>query len=180
MKLKIGKVPFDCDSLILTLKKHNVEPSHGHMKLDPENFYYNEYVNQTRQLENAGYDERSVEYRHYQGGVHFDNVYVEQIATLVDAKPVLCWVSEVSPGKCVPWHWDINPWEKEHEKLGTLVRYFCFLSKPEPGHIFVTENECFYMEEQGTVYQYPHIHAWHAGSNVGLTPKYLLTFTGYK
>ena len=75
---------------------------------------------------------------------------------------------------------DINPWEKEHEQLGTLVRYFCFLSKPAAGHIFVTADDAYYMEQQGSIYQYADLHSWHAGSNVGLAPKFLLTFTGYK
>jgi hypothetical protein len=169
-----------CESLIDEIKLHSVNPSHGHMELEESNPYYGDYVKQTNDLVSAGYDEHTVEYRHYQANVHFNQSYADTIGKAVDATPLMCWVSEIRPGKCTPWHWDINPWEKEHSQLGTLVRYFCFLSKPAPGHIFVTENDAYYNEPQGTVYQYEDIHSWHAGTNVGLVPKYLLTFTGYK
>jgi hypothetical protein len=181
MKLYTGKLTEQlCESLINELSKHTVEPSHGHMALPKDNPYYNEYLDQTATLKSAGYDEHTVEYRHYQSNVHFHKNYELAIGMAVGAKPLMCWVSEIRPGKCTPWHWDINPWEEEHKKLGEIVRYFCFLSKPAIGHIFVTADDAYYMEEQGTIYQYADLHAWHAGSNVGLETKFLLTFTGYK
>jgi len=169
-----------CETLIAELKTHEVEASHGHLALDVSNPYYTEYINQTELLKSAGYNENTVEYRHYQSGVHFHKNYETAIALAVNAKALMCWVSEIRPGKCTPWHWDINPWEKEHKQLGEIVRYFCFLSEPAPGHIFVTEQDAYYNEPQGSIYQYEDIHAWHAGTNVGLVPKYLLTFTGYR
>jgi len=150
------------------------------MVLDSSNSYYQEYASQTQMLESAGYTTDTVEYRHYQSGKHFHHKYEDAISNLVGAIPLMCWVSEIRPGKCTPWHWDINPWEEEHKALGTIVRYFCFLSKPAHGHVFVTEHDAYYNEPQGTIYQYENIHSWHAGSNVGLVPKFLLTFTGYK
>jgi hypothetical protein len=169
-----------CESLIAEIKTREVEPSHGHMRLEESNPYYNDYVSQTAALTSAGYNEHTVEYRHYQSGTHFHKNYELAISIAVNAQPLMCWVSELRPGKCTPWHWDINPWEEEHKQLGELVRYFCFLSKPAPGHIFVTEHDAYYNEPQGTIYQYEDIHSWHAGTNVGLVPKYLLTFTGYR
>ena len=169
-----------CENLILELSEHTVEPVHSFMSLSEDNPFYNDIANQTQMLQNAGYTDHTVEYRHYQSGKHFDRKYEKIISDAVGCSPLMCWVSEIRPGKCTPWHWDVNPWEKEHEKLGKLVRYFCFLSTPAPGHIFVTANDAYYMEEQGSIYQYEHIHDWHAGSNVGLTPKFFLTVTGYK
>lgn len=182
MKLYIGNcnTRFDCNSIIKEIQQHNVEPSHGHMELDPSNPYYNDYVSQTKMLSEAGYDSSTVEYRHYRAGVHFSNEYKDMLGELVGATPLLCWISEIRPGKCTPWHWDINPWEEEHKQLGTLVRYFCFISEPAPGHIFVTEHDAYYNEPQGSIYQYEDVHSWHAGSNVGITPKFLLTLTAYK
>jgi len=179
MKLYIGT--FDqANQLLKEIKQHTVEPCYGHMELDSNNPFYNEYVAQTKMLQDAGYNDSTVEYRHYQSGKHFDNMYQEVISKLVNATPLMCWVSEIRPGKCTPWHWDINPWEEEHKQLGKLVRYFCFISEPQPGHIFVTEEDAYYNEPQGSIYQYNDIHSWHAGSNVGLTSKFLLTFTGYQ
>jgi hypothetical protein len=181
MKLYISSLTSPlCDSLINELKNQVVEPSHGHMELPADNLYYQDYVNQTNILKSAGYNEYTVEYRHYQSGVHFHENYTKAISIVVNANPIMCWVSEIRPGKCTPWHWDINPWEEEHKNLGKLVRYFCFLSKPASGHIFVTEDDAYYMEQQGAIYQYADLHSWHAGSNVGLEPKFLLTFTGYQ
>lgn len=182
MKKFIGNLnhKINCDAIIDSLKKHTVEPAHGHMELSENNPYYNEYLEQSTTLKNAGYDGHTVEYRHYQSGIHFDKSIEIAIGELVNAVPLMCWISEIRPGKCTPMHWDINPWEKEHEKLGTIVRYFCFLSKPKFGHVFVTGDDCFYMEKQGNLYQYNNIHEWHAGSNIGIEPKFLLTFTGYQ
>jgi len=179
MKQYIGNF-HKCDELINEIKNHTVETFHGHMELDASNPFYNEYIYQTELLKSAGYDDKTVEYRHYQSGIHFSEQYAQLLGEITNCTPIMCWVSELRPGKCTPWHWDINPWEEEHKLLGELARYFCFLSKPAPGHIFVTEQDAYYAEPQGTIYQYEDIHSWHAGTNVGLVPKYLLTFTGYK
>jgi hypothetical protein len=179
MKQYIGR--FDsCDSIIQEIKSHVVEPYHGHMELDPSNLFYKDYVHQTKLLESAGYNDTTVEYRHYQSGLHFDSKYEQLLGEITNCIPIMCWVSEIHPGKCTPWHWDINPWEQEHKKLGDLVRYFMFVTPPAPGHIFVTEEDAYYNECQGSIYKYSHIHAWHAGTNIGLVPKMLLTLTGYQ
>lgn len=179
MKFYVGHFK-NSEELLKEISQHTVDPSHGHISLDSNNPFYEESIRQTEMLTKAGYTDQVVEYRHYQSGKHFDTKHTEEIGSIVGATPIMCWVSEIRPGKCTPWHWDINPWEKEHEQLGKLVRYFCFLSKPSPGHIFVTEEDAYYNETQGSIYKYNHIHAWHAGSNVGLIPKFLLTFTGFK
>lgn len=182
MKLYIGNCSsrFDCNEIINEIKQHTVEPQHGHLELDSSHLFYNDYISQTESLKAAGYTENTVEYRHYYAGKHFSNTYKNILGEIVGAVPLICWVSEIRPGKCVPWHWDINRDEEEHKKLGNLVRYFVFLSPPTFGHIFITENDAYYNEEQGSIYQYPDVHAWHAGSNVGLTSKYLLTLTAYQ
>jgi hypothetical protein len=182
MKLYVGncQTEFNCDELVSQLQTQQVAPSHGHMELDPNNPLYDEYVHQTKMLSTAGYNEQVVEYRHYKCGEHFSRDIEISLGKIVGATPLMCWISEIRPGKCTPWHWDINPWEEEHKKLGELVRYFCFISAPQPGHIFVTEHDAYYNEPQGSIYQYDDIHTWHAGSNVGLVPKFLLTLTAYK
>lgn len=180
MKLYVGNCQskFDCDQLIDQLKQWQVEPNHGHIELEPTSPFYADYLAQTTMLKNAGYNSNTVEYRHYKAGRHFDLSYAEQLGEIVGCTPLVCWISEIYPGKCTPWHWDINAREEEQKKQGIIVRYFAFLSKPQPGHIFVTEHDAYYNEPQGAIYQYSHIHAWHAGGNVGLVPKYLLTLTG--
>lgn len=180
MKLYKGIASFDCDQLLAEIKQHIVEPSHGHMNLDKSNSFYNDSVDQMNMLAAAGYDDSTVEYRHYQSGTHFSDSYKIKLGQQLGVNPLMCWISEIRPGKCTPWHWDINPWEEEHKKLGNLVRYICFLSRPEPGHIFVTGTDAYYMEPQGSIYQYESMREWHAGTNVGLVPKFLLTLTAYQ
>lgn len=180
MKLYKGLASFDCNNLITELAQHKVEPSHGHMNLDKDNPFYQDSVDQTTMLSNAGYDDSTVEYRHYKSGTHFSKTYENLLAEQLGVTPLMCWVSEIRPGKCTPWHWDINPWELEHSKLGTVVRFVCFLSEPAPGHVFVTAADAYYMEPQGSIYQYESLHDWHAGTNIGLVPKFLLTLTAYQ
>jgi hypothetical protein len=182
MKIYVGNCQsvINCDELISTITNHDVIPFNEFMSLPTDHLYYEDINSQSVSLKNAGYDSSSVEYMHYQSGKHFSTDISEAFGKIVNATPLLCWISEIRPGKCTPWHWDVNPWEHEHKQLGELVRYFCFLSKPAPGHIFVTEHDAYYNELQGAIYQYEDIHSWHAGSNVGLEPKFLLTFTGYK
>jgi hypothetical protein len=180
MKHYVGKTTFDCNLLIAEITNHSVIPSHGFMPLNSTDLYYDDSVRQTKILEQAGYTPDTVEYRHYKSGFHFGQGYVDQLSLQLNVTPIMCWISEIRPGKCTPWHWDINPWEKEHEKLGELVRYFCFVSSPAPGHIFVTEDDAYYLEDQGSIYQYLHTHECHAGSNVGLGSKFLLTLTAYR
>lgn len=182
MKLYIGNCQseFNCDELINHLQSQIVEPFYGFMDLRSDDLFYKDCVEQTTALINAGYSEQTVEFRHYRAGEHFSKDIENKLGKIVGATPIMCWISEIRPGKCTPWHWDINPWENEHKKLGTLVRYFCFISAPAPGHIFVTEHDAYYNEPQGSIYQYEDIHSYHAGSNIGLTPKFLLTLTAYQ
>lgn len=182
MRLYLGNITteINCDDIINQCQRHDVAPSHGHMDLSIDNEYYDESIKQNNTLQQAGYDHNTVEYRHYQSGIHFDTNIQDVFGKFVNATPLMCWISELRPGKCTPWHWDINPWENEHKKLGTLVRHFCFLSKPAAGHLFVVDKDAYYYEDQGAVYQYPDIHSWHAGTNIGVGSKFLLTFTGYQ
>jgi len=181
MKLYIGQLTEAfCEGLLTEIKTHTVDPVHGFMTLPKDDPYYHLIADQTQMLSDAGYDHTTVEYRHYQSDTHFHPNYVKVIGKAINATPVMCWVSEIRPGKCTPKHWDVNPWEHEHTKLGQLARYFCFLSKPDFGHIFVTDTDAYYNEAQGSIYQYPDLKTWHAGSNVGLTTKYLLTVTAYR
>jgi hypothetical protein len=182
MKIYVGNCQpiIDCDQLISSIKTHEVEPFNEFMTLPVGHPYYNAVNDQTVILRNAGYNSNTVEYRHYQSGKHFDKSIEIEFGNIVGAKPLMCWISEIRPGKCTPWHWDVNPWEDEHSKLGEIVRYFCFLSKPSPGHVFLVEKDAYYYEEQGAIYQYPDAHAYHAGTNCGTESKFLFTFTGYR
>ena len=179
MKKYIGSIATDlCNTLISECSKHNVAPYRGHMELDPADKFYKDYLEQTQAALAAGYGD-SVEFRHYYPEQHFSLEFVKEFERIVKAKSLLCFVSEIRPGKCAPWHWDINPWIDTYP-LGQIVRYTCFIDAPKFGQAFMIEDDCFYMEPQGNIYQYPRLDSWHAGFNAGLETKHLFTFTGIK
>lgn len=179
MKKYIANFPQDiCNSLIAQCLQHNVSPYHGNMDLDPNDLFYNDHLEQKRLAEQAGYTEgNSVEFRHYYPNKHFDYKFVSCFEEIVKAEELLSFVSEIRPGKCAPWHWDINPWLEQYPE-GEIIRYVCFIDRPKHGQAFMIEDECFYLPEQGSIYQYPKINSWHAGFNAGLETKFLFTFTG--
>lgn len=168
----------DCDALISQCKTNTVIPYTGHMDLPSDSKYYSEYKRQTDAAVNAGYN-TSVEFSHYYPIQHYDNTFTEIFESFTNTKHFLSFVSEIKPGKCAPWHWDINPWLDDYPD-SKFVRYVCFIDKPKHGQGFMIEDTCFYLEEQGNVYQYPKLDSYHAGFNAGLETKFLYTYTGIK
>ena len=126
----------------------------------------------------AKYDLNNIEWWDYYPGEHFDIAVQTKFASLVNAEPLRVFVSEVMPGQCVPYHWDIEDHEAEWLKLGSLVRYVCFIDKPQFGHVFILGEECFYNAEQYQVYKWDNYRDYHAGTNCGSEPYYLFHFLG--
>lgn len=141
-----------------------------------------ELLNRYRTLINnwvtAGYNLEEIEWYDYYPGVHFDISIQDIIATLVNATPKRVFVSEVYPGKFVPWHWDIEDKEDEWLTEGNLVRYVVFMQAPQLGHMLPLDNQCFYNMPQGDIWQWDDYKNWHAGVNLGTTPHYLFHFLG--
>jgi hypothetical protein len=179
MKKYIGSIATDiCNELIAECSKHTVEPYYGNMNLKPDDKFYKEHLEQKQLAIKAGYvDSNSVEFRHYYPEKHFSLDFVKEFEDATNTKSLLSFVSEIRPGKCAPWHWDINPWLDKYP-AGNIVRYACFIDVPKHGQAFMIEDECFYMEKQGSIYQYPSLYSWHAGFNAGLETKFLFTITG--
>lgn len=100
----------------------------------------------------------------------------------LNAKPVMCWISEMKTGYCVPPHIDD---QEINEVLGdqpkdSFVRYHCHISNPCMGSTLIVEKDCYHMEEQGAVYQWNKIDAEHCGFNIGKQIKYIYHFIGEK
>jgi hypothetical protein len=172
---------FNCEELIDQIKDRQGEIHRSNINLPPDNIEYDNHLVLKRMATEAGYDENNaMEFHHYKPEVDFDNKFVEIFSNFVKATPLVVFVSRINPGKCVPWHWDIDPYEGENIKKGELVRYHMHLSNPQPGHVFILEDHAFYYVDQGSVYQWHDRKSWHAGSNCGLVPKYLFSFKGYK
>jgi hypothetical protein len=128
--------------------------------------------------ETANYDLTNIEWWDYYPGQHFDMAVQEKFADLVDADPRRVFVSEVMPGQCAPYHWDVEDHEIEWLAEGPLVRYVCFISQPHFGDVFILKDECFYLTEQHRIYEWDHYRDHHAGTNCGIYPQYLFHFLG--
>jgi hypothetical protein len=126
----------------------------------------------------ANYDLNNIEWWDYYPGNHFDNDVQDKFAELVNADPLRVFISEVMPGQCVPYHWDVEDHEEEWLKIGPLVRYVCFVDKPKFGHVLIVDQECFYNAEQHLIYQWNNYRDHHAGTNCGTEPYYLFHFLG--
>jgi hypothetical protein len=126
----------------------------------------------------AGYNMNEIEWFDYYPGQHFDIEVQEKIANFVNADPRRVFVSEVFPGKIVPWHWDIEDHEEEWLAEGELRRYVVFMQKPQVGHVLPLEKHAFYNMPQGDVWEWDNHRDWHAGLNLGLTTHYLFHFLG--
>lgn len=128
--------------------------------------------------DNAGYKLSDIEWYDYYPGIHFDTDVCTKFADLVNADPKRVFVSELFPGRNVPYHWDVDDKEEQWLSEGSLKRWVCFIDTPKDGHVFILENECFYKIEQHEIYEWDNYRSFHAGTNCGYEPYYLFHFLG--
>jgi hypothetical protein len=172
---------FDCNELIRQLSTQEGELHKGLIDIPLSHPEYEKYIDINQSAVSAGYDKNdAIKFRHFKPGTHFDNNFVDIFSKFVNATPMVVFVSEISPGHMTPWHYDIDQFELANVDKGEKVRFHIHLSSPAPGHVFILEDHAFYNVPQGNVYQWHDIKSWHAGSNCGLVPKYLLSFKGFK
>ena len=130
----------------------------------------------TQQLwKKAGYksvaDGGSAKWHMYFGGVNFDISLLDSVFEQLGVTDLhACWVSEVAPGYCFPWHIDQHP-----AHCNNKPRFHIHLSKPNTGHMFIIEDEYYLDQPQGSAYVWNDPFAWHAGYNGGTTIKWLLS-----
>ena len=184
MKHYLGKIDAHiCDLVISECMQHTVVPYKGNRELDPEHKFYEDHLEQRRLAEESGYTQGdSVEFMHYKIDTHYNENIHTVINNAIDVEVLQSFVSEIRPGKCAPWHWDIpslteDPRVVQDYNPENLIRCVCFIDKPKYGQAFMIEDECFYLEPQGAIYRYPKLDSWHAGFNAGLSTKFLFTFT---
>jgi hypothetical protein len=156
-----------------------VDRSEAQHKLDPvAKKLLIDYRDIIKTWKDANYDLEKIEWYDYYPGEHFDIEIQNTFAKIVNAVPKRVFISEVMPGRCVPYHWDVEDKEQEWIKEGKLVRYVCFIDKPKFGHVFLFKNVCFYNREQHEVHQWENYKDFHAGTNCGTDPYYLFHFLG--
>lgn len=120
-------------------------------------------------------DGGTVGWNMYMPGKQFDERSIEIFCEIYGIEDYhTAWISEITVGNFAPWHWDVNDHEEELSKLPAKVRYHCHIGKPKFGHIFIVQDKCFYNQPQGSTYRWGDRRYWHAGTNCGLEPKYIL------
>jgi hypothetical protein len=110
-------------------------------------------------------------------GINFDRKIVETFAEWVGVNldgPSYAWISRVNPGMMAPWHWDVT--DDEDTLKENSVRFHCHIIPPEPGHVFIVEDRCFYGQQVGDAFKWSDRKLWHGGANCGLSPKYMFNF----
>jgi hypothetical protein len=126
---------------------------------------------------NAGYGD-SVEWINFYPVKHFEESLLSGIYTQLKVNPKRVWISSINPGKCVPWHWDIETSEHEWSKEGKLVRYTVYMDEPKIGHVFVVGDQCMYNVPAGSIYKWNNWKEYHLGFNCGFEKKYVLHIVG--
>ena len=86
MKLYVGKLSEAfCESLLTEIKTHTVDPIHGFMTLPEDNPFYSSIADQTQMLSDAGYNDHTVEYKHYQAGKHFHKNHLANLISICES-----------------------------------------------------------------------------------------------
>jgi hypothetical protein len=174
----------DCDQLVLTLRsskgdRRTTDNPYGNA-LEPDEEILKAKSQMKKQWEDAGYmSSDSVEWINFYPGTHFDQDIVKNFSDLVNADPYNIWISSMTPGKCVPWHWDIIKDYQTYKDDTRMVRYTFFIDKPQIGKVFILNDETFHMIEQGSVYKWTKWDEWHLGFNCGHDQKFLFHFIGF-
>lgn len=133
-------------------------------------------------LRNAGYkfvtEGGSLGWDMFMPDKQFDRKIVEIFMEYVGLESyVNAWISRVKPGNVAAWHWDVTDDENTLNKTDHK-RFHVHISKPQPGHVFILEDNILYGREQGDTFQWPSRKSWHAGANCGLVPKYQFNIWG--
>jgi len=126
----------------------------------------------------AGYNLEEIIWNDYYPGHHFDIEVQNKFADIVNADPLRVFVSEVVPGRNVPYHWDVEDHEQEWLAQGPIERWICFMDKPRWGSILILEDQAFHNVSQHSIYKWDNYRSWHAGTNCGIYPQYLFHFVG--
>jgi len=157
-----------------------VKSSNGDRRIFEDSYFdvtkpgFSDIMNNWRQ---ADYKMNHIEWFNYYNGVQFSNSYTEKFAAAVNATPVKVWISEIHPGKCFPYHWDVDLDTSNYEE-GKMVRYQMMMHDYILGHFFVLEDKTFTGYKKGDVYMWNDYREWHAGGNISFTKKYMYNFLG--
>lgn len=179
----------DWDSVIKTCQSRNdpdkntvtsvVDRSEAQFSSDQQILnYYHEVIETWRK---AGYRLEDISWHDYYPGHHFPIEVQNIFSEIIQAKPLRVFISEVFPGKIIPYHWDVEDKEDEWlKKYGMLYRYVCCIDKPRHASVLVFDDEVLYNNKQGDIFQWNNYKDYHSAANGGEFPQYYFHFLGYK
>lgn len=128
--------------------------------------------------EDAEFNLSSIEWINYYPGTHYPESIDDQMCKQLGIEKLRSWISQIAPGYCAPWHWDVDDNESTYLQLGEIQRYSCFISKPSNGQMFQLGDQYFTSMPQGTVIKWDNYKQWHAGVNAGLESKFMYHIMG--
>jgi hypothetical protein len=128
----------------------------------------------------AKFNPASIKWINYYPNTHYDQSLVNDIAKYLRLNGVhRSWISRIDPGYYAPWHWDVDDLESEYLIKGPIKRYSIMLGKPALGHIFIVGDDYLYNLPDGSIFKWNNYKDWHAGTNAGLVPNFMLHILGY-
>jgi hypothetical protein len=141
-----------------------------------ENLEYSKIHNMWKE---AQFNEAAMKWTNYYPGKHFSEDIVNAVASELNLVVFRSWISRVDPGFFAPWHWDVDDHEEEYLKVAPIVRYSCFITPPQMGHIFILGDAYYFKQPQGTLLRWNTYRDWHTGINAGLKPKFMFHIVGH-
>jgi hypothetical protein len=91
-----------------------------------------------------------------------------------------CAISVTKPGQVIAPHTDVDGREAELLKFGELKGFHIHLGAPVPGHVFMIEDDSYYMQADGAIYEWDNWNSPHSGANAGLETRYIIAIRGIK
>lgn len=140
------------------------------------------YVEIFNNLSKANFNEDSAKWTNYYSGLDYsqsvDNVLLDWLGLNGLHKT---WVSRIDPGYYAPWHWDVDDYEEEYLKKGSIRRFSGFIDPKEKGmaHVFTIEKDAICNTNSGDFYEWSNYKSWHSGMNGGLYSKFMYHVLGW-
>lgn len=111
---------------------------------------------------------------------HFDEKFLFAINKKLNIIADRCAISVTLPGQVIAPHTDVDGRELSLSSLGEIKGFHIHLGMTDPGHVFMIENQTFYQQQCGAIYEWDNWHSLHSGANAGLTTRYIMAIRGVR
>jgi hypothetical protein len=144
-------------------------------EFDKENIHYKKMTNLFSSTSNFN----NMQWINYYPSIHYDQEIDKLICNFLGHTDYArAWISEVRPGKVVPWHYDFDDNEKEYLTKNKVVRYSIKITE-DRGHISVVGNHLL-TGILGDVFKWNDHRDWHGSLNCSYVSKFQYNLLAYK